>query len=199
MSDTPAPTPVAHTGAMKFLLGRRSCPAKTLGAPVPDRAALIPILTAALRCPDHGKLEPWRLVVLEKPALKRIAQLAEPYLEQLPLAPEKAEKARRQFGDADLVVAVISSPVQSDKVPLFEQLLSAGAVALGLLNASLASGWGANWLTGPLASNDAFLHEALGLVAPERLAAFIHIGTPVRTPPERPRPDLEKTVSWLPR
>jgi len=187
----------SQTEVMEFLLNRRSRPARTLRAPVPDRAALTPILTAAARCPDHGKLEPWRFVVLERPALARLADLAAERLSDLSLPIEKAEKARRQFADANLAVAVISRPVKSEKVPEFEQILSAGAAALGLLNAALASGWGANWLTGPLAYDTVFLREGLQLNAGERVAGFVHIGTETLTPPERPRPDLARIVTWL--
>jgi len=189
--------PDARPDVLDFLMTRRSRPAKTLGLPVPDRAALMPILTAAARSPDHGKLEPWRFIVLEKPALTRLAGLAEKRLAEFGLVAEKAEKARRQFADADLVVVVVAAPVASDKVPEVEQILSAGAVSLALLNAALASGWGANWLTGPMARDAEFLTRGLGLAKDEFVAAFIHIGSETFTPPERPRPDVAKITEWV--
>jgi len=189
--------PDARPDVLDFLLTRRSRPAKILGLPVPDEGALMPILTAAARSPDHGKLEPWRFIVLEKPALGRLAALTEERLPELGLVAQKAEKARRQFGDADLVVVVVGAPVDSDKVPEVEQILSAGAVSLALLNAALASGWGANWLTGPMARDAEFLTRGLGLAKGEFVAAFIHIGTATFTPPERPRPDVAKITEWV--
>jgi len=189
--------PDPNTAAMEFLLSRRSRPARILTAPVPDRAALMPILTAAARCPDHGKLEPWRFVVLEKAALARLAAMVPDRGRVLGIAPDKIEKSFRQFADADLAVAVISSPKPSDKVPLTEQVLSAGAGCLSLLNAALASGWGANWLTGwPVYDND-FVHRGLGLAAHETVVGFVHIGTASIVPPERPRPDVAALVTWV--
>lgn len=190
--DMPAPNPQA----LDFLLTRRSRPAKTLTAPAPTREELRPLLTAALRVPDHGKLEPWRLIVLEKPALARLAALAGARAEALELDAAKRAKAVAQFGDADLAVAVISAPKPSEKVPEIEQLHSAACVCLSLLNAALAAGWGANWLSG-WASHDAeFCREGLGLREGESVAGFIHVGTETKPAPERPRPDLDALSEW---
>jgi nitroreductase len=136
---------------MEFLLSRRSRPAKTLGPGGPDRAGLIRLLTAAARSPDHGKLEPWRFVVIEGDARDRAAALAAERAEALALDEKTTAKAVSGFGQGDVIVAVISSPKPSEKIPLWEQQLSSGAACLALLNAALASGWGANWLTGPMA------------------------------------------------
>lgn len=182
---------------LDFLLTRRSRPAKTLTTPVPTRAELAPILTAAARTPDHGKLEPWRFIVLEGAALQRLAEYVVKRGPQLGVEGEKLEKARRQFADADLVVAVVSAPVVSPKVPEIEQVLSSGAVCLSMLNAALASGWGANWLTGWMATDRAFLRHGLSLSKSEFVAGFIHIGTEKFTPPERPRPDVDTITSWV--
>ena len=189
--------PAANHAAMEFLLTRRSRPAKTLAAPGPDRAALAPILRAALRSPDHGKLEPWRLVVLERAALDRLARAARERGAALGLAARDIDKGAGQFADSPLTVAVVSAPVTSDKVPQVEQVCSAAAVCLSLLNAALASGWGANWLTGWPAHDADFRRDALGLAAHERIVGFVHVGTETVAPPERPRPDPEKVVTWL--
>ncbi|MCA8868887.1 MAG: nitroreductase [Rhodobacteraceae bacterium] len=182
---------------LEFLLSRRSRPAKTLTGPVPDRAALMPLLTAAARTPDHGKLEPWRFLVLEGAALQRLANLTERLSRERGIGDEKAEKARQQFAKAELVVAVVAAPEQSEKVPEIEQILSAGAVCLSLLNAALASGWGANWLSGWMAHDREFLTEGLDLAAFEFVAGFIHIGSETIAPPERPRPDLDLKTTWI--
>lgn len=182
---------------LDFLLTRRSRPAKTLTTPVPTHAELAPILVAAARTPDHGKLEPWRFIVLEGAALQRLADDVVLRGPQLGVEDEKLDKARRQFADADLVVAVVSSPIESEKVPEIEQILSAGAVCLSMLNAALASGWGANWLTGWMASDRTFLRNGLSLSKSEFVAGFIHIGTERFTPPERPRPDVDAITTWV--
>lgn len=189
--------PDPNPQALDFLLTRRSRPAKTLTTPVPTREALAPILQAALRAPDHGKLEPWRLMVLEKPALNRLADLVQDRGAALAIDPDKITKNHDQFAHADLAVAVIEAPVIAEKIPAIEQTYSAGAVCLQLLNAALASGWGANWLSGWASHDRLFVEKGLGLAPHERVAGFIHIGTERATPPERPRPDIEEKVTWV--
>jgi nitroreductase len=182
---------------LEFLLTRRSRPAKTLTAPVPDRATVQTLLTAAARSPDHGKLEPWRFIVLERAANLRLAELTRKRGAEAGIDQEKLEKNARSFEDAHLVVAVVACPKPSDKVPEVEQLLSAGAVCLALVNAGLAAGWGANWLTGWMAFDRGFLTEGLALSDREFVAGFIHLGTETAVPPERPRPDLAALTQWV--
>jgi nitroreductase len=189
--------PARNEAALDFLLTRRSRPAKTLTDPVPDRAALVPILTAAARTPDHGKLEPWRFLVLERPALARLAALATARGQALGLDAERIGKGAAQYADSRLAVVVVGSPKPSDKVPAIEQTLSAGAVCLSLLNAALAAGWGANWLTGWPVYDEVFCREGLGLSPGEFVAGTIHIGTETAVPPDRPRPDLARIVTWV--
>ena len=125
-----------NPAAMEFFLTRRSRPAKLLRAPVPTAADLAPILEAAARVPDHGKLVPWRFLVLERPALVRLAALARAGGEAMGLAPERIDKGVAQFADADLIVAVVMVPRPTEKAPEVEQVLSAGAACLTLLNAA---------------------------------------------------------------
>lgn len=186
-----------NQAALDFLLTRRSRPARTLTGPGPSRAELAPILTAAARSPDHGKLEPWRFLVIEKGAMARLAALAEERGTAQARAPEDIAKARGQFDMGQVIVAVIETPVASDKIPAIEQSYSAGAVCLALLNAALASGWGANWLTGWMVYDPVFREQGLGLAAHERIAGLIHIGTQTAVPPERPRPDIAAKTEWV--
>ena len=189
--------PHPNPAALDFLLTRRSRPAKTLTTPVPDRATVTQLLTAAARTPDHGKLEPWRFLVLEKPALQRLAELNKTRGAALRLDEDKIEKGVAQYAKADLAVAVVSSPKPSEKIPAIEQTYSAGAVCLALLNAALAAGWGANWLSGWASHDRVFLREGLGLEDHESVAGLIHLGTETATPPERPRPDLDAITTWV--
>lgn len=186
--------PMTNPAALEFLLTRRSRPAKTLTTPVPGRSALEPLLRAAARTPDHGKLEPWRFIVLERAALQRLAAAVPARAAVLGTEPDKMVA---QFADAHLAVAVVSAPKPSEKIPEIEQVLSAGAVCLALLNAALAAGWGANWLTGWAAHDRAFIRDNLGLADHETIAGFIHIGTETNPPPERPRPDLQGLTTWV--
>lgn len=197
-ADMPDIAPLSpRPEVLDFLLTRRSRPAKTLTTPVPDRATVDTLLTAAARTPDHGKLEPWRFIVLERGANLRLAGLTRDRGADAGLEPEKLEKSARAFEDAHLVVAVVACPKASDKVPEVEQVLSAGAVCLALVNAGLAAGWGANWLTGWMAFDRSFVTEGLGLADHEFVAGFIHLGTETNVPPERPRPDLSVITAWV--
>ena len=189
--------PSPNDAALAFLMTRRSRPAKTLTRPVPDRATLAQLLTAGARTPDHGKLEPWRFIVLEKPALQRLAASIPERGAALGLAHDQIAKAQTQFGTAELAVAVISSPKPSEKIPQIEQVYSAGAVCLSLLNAALAAGWGANWLSGWASHDRDFVTQGLDLSAHESVAGFIHIGTETAAPPERPRPDIDAITTWV--
>lgn len=189
--------PDRNDAALDFLLTRRSRPAKTLIAPVPDRAELMTLLTAAARTPDHGKLEPWRFIVIEKPAMARLAELTVKTGERLGKSPEDIAKGRSQFDLGQLAVAVVEVQSESAKIPVVEQTYSAGAVCLALLNAALAAGWGANWLSGWASHDRGFCEEAFSLAPNERIAGLIHIATEGSTPPERPRPDLERITTWM--
>ena len=189
--------PDPNAAALEFLLTRRSRPAKTLQPPVPDHDALMPLLTAAGRTPDHGKLEPWRFIVIEAGAMGRLADVAESCARALGKPDEDIAKARSQFDQGHLAVAVIEVQKPSEKIPPAEQTYSAGAVCLGLLNAALASGWGANWLTGWIAEDRPFVEDELGLAPHERIAGFLHLGTETSAPPDRPRPDLDAITEWV--
>lgn len=189
--------PERRDDVLDFLLTRRSRPAKTLGPEAPARAEIETLLTAASRTPDHGKLAPWRFIVLQDAGRRtELAAQATARMQAMGLDAEKVEKNARAFSYGGVVVAVVASPKPSDKIPAWEQELAAGGVCLALLNAALAAGWGANWLTGPLARDDAFLGPALGTAPGEFIAGFIHIGNEQVTPADRDRPDIETITEW---
>lgn len=185
--------------ALDFLATRRSRPAKMLQSPVPTQAELEPLLKIAARSPDHGKLEPWRFIVLGAPALRRLGIEARKLAETAPDGPENTDpdKVAFQYETGGLAVAVIHSPVEHVNIPQVEQYYSAGAVCLALLNAALAAGWGANWLSGWASHHPQFRARVWGLEPQERIAGLIHIGTCAQVPPERPRPDMAAKTTWL--
>lgn len=189
--------PSKNSAALEFLLTRRSRPAKTLVAPAPSRAELEPLLTAAARTPDHGKLQPWRFIVLERGAMVRLANLTTQAGQRLGKSPEDIAKGRSQFELGQLAVVVVEVQTTSAKIPAIEQTYSAGAVCLGLLNAALAAGWGANWLSGWASHDTGFCRDAFDLADNERIAGLIHIATEGVAPPERPRPDLSAITTWV--
>lgn len=189
--------PQRNDAALDFLQTRRSRPAKTLQAPAPTRAELMPLLTAAARTPDHGKMEPWRFIVVEKAAMQRLGDLTAEAGLRLGKSPEDIAKARSQFDLGQLAVVVVEIQKESPKIPPIEMTYSAGAVCLALLNAALAAGWGANWLSGWMSHDRGFCEAAFDLADNERIAGLIHIATEGAAPPERPRPDVTALTTWV--
>ena len=184
------------------LLGtRRSTPARLLGEPAPDRATLLRMLAAAVRVPDHGRRVPFRFLAIGGDARDALgAAVAGIALASDPAAAESAlDKDRRRFSHAPLVVAVIAVFDPEDrKIPEQERLLSAGCACFSLLLAAQAEGFGAQWLTG-WPAYDRQVQARLGLSANERIAGFIHIGTPTQEAPERERPDPRALLDdWQP-
>ena len=179
------------------LTRRLSVPSRQLGEPGPSDVQLDELLRAAIRVPDHGKLVPWRLLLIRGDARRKLgATLAELHLRNEPEAPPSAiEKDRERYNYAPLIVAVIARIEENHpKIPAQEQLLSAGCVAYNLLIGAQALGFGAQWLTGWSAyDRDAAL--LLGLADNERVIAYVHIGTARESAPERNRPALESLVS----
>lgn len=189
--------PEKNQAALDFLANRRSHSPKLLTTPVPSKDELAALLTLAARSPDHGALAPWRFIVIEKPAMARLAELAEARAKSLGRPEEDQSKARGQFDRGNLAVVVVERPVASEKVPPLEQTLSAGAVCLSLVNAALASGWGAGWVTGWISFDRGFVEQGLGLETSERVAGIVHIGSFATAPVERARPDVEGITTWL--
>jgi len=182
--------------SLSRLLSRRSVPPRWLGEPGPSAADIETLLTAAARVPDHGKLVPWRFIVIEGEARQRLGEvLAKTFQADNPDADaEKIAAERERFTKAPLVVAVVSRVVPHAKIPEWEQVLSAGAVCMNLLNAATALGYGASWLSG-WAAFDRRVLDALGLAPHERIAGFVHIGTATEKPTDRERPNLSEIVT----
>jgi nitroreductase len=181
------------TDATDLLLRRRSVPAFLLREPGPTQGQIETMLTAASRVPDHGKLAPWRFILVEGDARGRLAdRLAEVALAEADANPQKIEEDKRRF-EAPLTVIVVSRAGPHVKIPEWEQVLSAGAVCMNLILAAHSLGFAANWLTGR-AAYDRSGAKVLGLADAERVAGFIHIGTPDQASPDRPRPPLGEIV-----
>ena len=188
------------TDPLHVLDTRRSVPSKQLGEPGPDHATLLRMLASAVRVPDHGKLVPFRFIRLQGEARHALGDLLA--ARTLHLQPDAAdavvEKDRARFSHAPVIITVVARLTQGHKVPEQEQLLTAGSVCFALLQAAQALGFGAQWLTGWIAY-DAAVAATLGLSADERIAGFIHIGTPKMEAPERERPDPALLLTdWTP-
>ncbi len=180
---------------LALLSTRRSGKPRDLTAPGPDKAQLQQILEIAARTPDHGKLVPWRFVIVPADKRARLADLiTNAYRAERPQASRLEIEALEQFAtQAPALVVVLSSPNLDSHIPLWEQQLSAGAAGMNLLHAAHALGFAGGWLTGWAAYSDA-VRDAFG-AEPERVAGFIFLGTPAKQLEERPRPDLQKIIS----
>lgn len=184
---------------LALLATRRSAKAREMVAPGPSPEALDRILAIASRTPDHGKLFPWRLVVVEARQRDAFAALLRAaYLAERPDAGRLELEAVDQFAhQAPNLVVVLSAPDRASHIPLWEQELSAGAVCMNLLAATHAAGYAGCWLTGWAAYSDR-VRAAFGPDG-SRIAGFFFLGTPGKELAERPRPEPGAVVStWNP-
>jgi nitroreductase len=182
---------VASPQTLAFLARRRSASAMTLAAPGPSDDELATLLRLATRVPDHGKLSPWRFVVLKGEAKQRFIAGLEAIAAKRPDAAKLSAKLGK-IKAPPLTVAVISHPAPAE-IPEWEQRLSAGAVCMTLIIAAQAMGFGANWITDWYAY-DKDATRLLGLGEDERVAGFVHLGTSAETPLERVRPEVAAIV-----
>jgi nitroreductase len=186
-------TPIA------LLHSRRSGKPRDMITPGPDATQLDQILRAAVRVPDHGKLAPWRFVVVGPDQRHALAALlVSAYRAEKPDAGRLEIEAMEQFArQAPTLIVALSSPVEGSKIPLWEQQLTVGAACMNLLTAAHALGFVGSWLTGWPAYSDA-VRDAFGTPT-ERIAGFLFIGTPARDLEERPRPEFDAVVRhWNP-
>jgi len=184
------------SSAARLLATRRSGKPRDMVAPGPTPAQLREILEAAIRVPDHGKLGPWRFVIIEAAQREAFADLLVDACrdENAEVRPAELDAARQFAVQAPTLVAVISAPVAHPKIPAWEQQLSAGAACMNLLMATHAAGFVGGWLTGWAAYNRR-VAESLGARGDDRIAGFLFLGSPSRPLDERPRPAYEAVVS----
>ena len=188
-NDTSSPAALMAT--------RRSGKPRDLAAPGPTPAQLDRILAAATRTPDHGKLAPWRFVVVPQDKRDAFHALLErAYRAERPGAGKVELEAVRQFAyQAPALVVALSTPAHASHIPLWEQELSAGAACMNLLVATHAEGLAGGWLTGWAAYSDV-VRDAFGQTG-ERIAGFLFLGTPSRELEERPRPERDAVIrTW---
>ena len=178
------------------LTQRQSVGADFLTDPGPGPEDPQKILSAALRVPDHGRLFPWRIQVLDKAAQKKLAEVyVARYTALHPDAREnQIENERKRPQRAPLLLVVSNRLEPMPKIPVLEQTLSGGAVCMNILNAAHALGYAGNWVTGWPAFDEE-VKRTLGVPPNSQIIAFIHLGSPGGPPKERIRPKLEDIVS----
>ena len=188
------PLPVPSAEMQDRLARRRSASAQSLLAPGPSRTEVEHILKLGARTPDHGKLFPWRFVVLGPQTRAGLAESLAP-MAAGQSDPGKAAKVLSKLTAPPLTILVLSVPVAGHKVPEWEQQLSAGAVCMNLEHAANALGYAASWIT-DWYSYDPEALALFGVGAGEQVAGFIHIGTLAEPSLERPRPDVAALTTW---
>jgi nitroreductase len=147
--------------------------------------------------PDHGKLGPWRFLVIEGAARERAGEkLAALVKQRSPNVDEAQIKMERErLMRAPVVIAVISTASPHPKIPEWEQVLSAGAASFQLVLAAHTMGYAGAWLT-EWPAYDEQGRAALGLAPHERIAGLVYIGTAKADPQERVRPDVKTRIAW---
>jgi nitroreductase len=187
---------LVHQPSISTLLSRAST--KELGEPGPGDAELRTISEAAMRAPDHGKLRPWRFFVVRGDARRRLSDLFVAGVKRRePGATEaQVEKEREKPLRAPVTIAVVAKILAGHKIPEIEQVLSAGAAAMNILNAIHALGFAAKWVTGANCYDPEFKRE-FGIDNTDQLIGFIHVGTPSEKPAAAQRPDgAEFVIEW---
>lgn len=181
---------------IKLLQTRRSAPAVSLSEPGPSAEELELLLAIASRVPDHGKLAPWRFITFEGTGRDRAGDIvADVYAKAHPEGDAaRLDLERRRFSHAPLVVGIVSSAAPHEKIPEWEQILSAGAVCMNLIIAANALGFASIWLS-EWYSYDRCVLARLGLADHEKIAGFVHIGRAPGPREDRPRPALAAIVT----
>lgn len=183
--------------AITLLQSRRSAKARNLKAPGPNAEELRSILEAGMRVPDHGKLAPWRFVVVQKDAQQALGDaVAAAYLKEKPDASNLELEAIRSFPQQAPVMIVVLSRLNTQRaIPEWEQRLSAGAACQNMLIATHALGYLGSWLTGWSAYSEDVV-QILGGEEGDKIAGFLFMGSSDASLSERPRPEFDEIVSF---
>ncbi len=198
MSDTVLNPPTLHANAtIDLLLKRRSLVVAKQTEPGPSEADLDTILRCATRVPDHAKLTPWRIQVVRKEAQRDLGEVfADIYQQKNPDASDERIAAERQRPQRAPLLLIVSTKIESERIPRWEQSLSGGALCQNLLVAAAVLGYAAQWLS-EWVNYDHDIKAHLGVAPSDEILGFFYLGTASEPPKERPRPELNEVVSYL--
>jgi nitroreductase len=184
-----------RSSLLSLLRTRRSAKPRLMTGPGPTAQELKQMLEIASRTPDHGKLTPWRFVIVNQEQRDRFAALLRQALsEEDSCAPIAKHNKEDEFAHyAGTLVVLVSAPVHGHKIPVWEQELSCGAAGMNLLLAATALGYVAGWVTGWRAYSPRV--TAAFCEPGQRIAGFIFIGHSAVDLDERPRPALEEVAA----
>lgn len=169
-----------------------------LVAPAPSAAQLHEVFKAAARAPDHGKLQPWRFLVIQADGLAHLSNVFfDALMQSSPsVSPSMLEKAKNMPFRAPMIIVAIAKCQDHVKVPKQEQIIACGAATQNLLGALFALEFGAVWRTGEFAY-DKYVKQSLGLIEAEEIIGFIYVGTPAQAIPLPPVVDVASIfASW---
>ncbi len=164
--------------------------------PVPNPAQLFEVFKAVTRAPDHGKLKPWRFLIVQGSGLSELSDvLVAALVKSNPdVSPSVVEKTKNMPFRAPMIVIAIAKCQEHPSIPIQEQIIACGAAVQNMLNALFALKYGAVWRTGDLAYNDD-VARALGLEGLEKVIGFIYVGTPAQEIPSPPEVDVASIFS----
>jgi len=184
------------TDLADFLLKRRSIVVRDMAEPGPDDAEIEKIMRAGMRVPDHGRLTPWRFIVIKGEAREKLGKvLGEAFRKANPeCIDEQVEIEEERFLRAPTVIAVVSHVTPAHKIPEWEQILSSGAACQTMLISALSMGFAAQWITEWYAYNED-VKKALGVAPGDRIAGYLYLGSLQQPPTDRERPEYENIVS----
>ena len=183
-----------------FYIKRRSVLARKMSSKTIPEEDLDKILSAGIRVPDHGALNPWKICVIKGNKLKQIDEniILSEFKKDNPNANEiQLETESKRFQRASVILAVLSVPVEHPKIPNWEMTLSSGAVCMNLLSCAQSLGYAAQWLTEWYAYNNKMLEYLGGRPEIDKISGFIYLGHKVEEPNERRRPDQKKVINYL--
>ncbi|KGY07121.1 MULTISPECIES: NAD(P)H nitroreductase [Vibrio] len=180
--------------ALELLLNRRSI--AKLSAPAPEGKALENIIRAGLRAPDHAGLTPWRFVISQGSGLNKLSDILVKAAVEDKSDDTVIEKVKNAPFRAPMVITVIAKVTEHEKVPAFEQHLSAGCAVQAMQMAAVAQGFQAFWRSGKWMFHPT-VHKAFGLEGEDEIVGFLYLGTPGCTPMKVPERDLSKFVEYL--
>ncbi|MDA9663110.1 nitroreductase [bacterium] len=183
-----------------FFLERRSVVSRNMSSRPINKKHLNLIISAGIRVPDHGALNPWKLFVMQGDILKTIDKkvILSEFIKENPNTDKKIQDIQsKKLQRAGAVIAVLSTPVEHPSIPEWEMQLSSGAVCMNLLSCAQSLGYAAQWLTEWYAYNDKMLKYFEGIKDKDKIAGFIYIGHKIDEPNERKRPDPNEVVTFL--
>ena len=167
---------------------RRSTP--VLVDPAPCDEDINKLLRAAQLAPDHGRLKPWKYIVVRDEARHSLGKLylQAALVEKPELSEERKERTIKMPLRAPLIIIAVAQVIEGHKVPVLEQVVATGAAVQNMLLTAQSLGFGAMWRTGGMAYSD-IVKKGLGLRPEDVIVAYLYIGSVGLEP--KPRPDID--------